>query len=146
VQNISWYLSDKKSLITASKDIPELMNPVKFKTLLNKPVWSTQSQIDKLDITTIFSLDTSVGVELSDAEKTELKKIVDNTDMPITEKTISAIQKSLKTADKLLDTRKKVKTKASEWVDKIASVLDINIPFLGNLGEMIGMKFPTDIL
>jgi len=148
VQNLTWYLSDKKSTITASENIPELMNPVKFKTLLNKPVWSTQAQIDKLDITTLLSLDTSTGVELSDADKVELKKIVDSDAISgvITEKTITAIQKSLTTADKLLDTREKVKTKASDLISTIAWVLDINIPFLGNLGEMIGMDFPTDML
>jgi hypothetical protein len=64
----------------------------------------------------------------------------------ITIKSIEAIQKSLKTADKLLDTRGKFKTKASELMDKIASFLDIDIPFFGNLGELTGMKFPDDFL
>ncbi|MCX6824316.1 MAG: GDSL-type esterase/lipase family protein [candidate division SR1 bacterium] len=148
VQNITWYLSDKKNTIIASENIPELMNPVKFKTLLNKPVWSTQAQIDKLDITTILSLDTSTGVELSTEDKAALKKIVDNDAVSgvITKKTITAIQNSLITADNLLDMRVKVKTKASDLMNTIAGVLDINIPFFGNFGEMIGMKFPADIL
>jgi len=98
------------------------MNPVKFKTLLNKPVWSTQAQIDKLDITTILSLNTSTGVELSTEDKAALKKIVDNDAVSgvITEKTITAIQNSLITADNLLDMRVKVKTKASDLMDTIA--------------------------
>ena len=146
VQNITRYLSDKKSVIAASKSIPELMNPVKFKKLLNNPAWSNQVQIDKLDITKILTFDATTGVELSDADKAELKKIIDNANMPITEKTIASIQKSLKSADKILDSRGKFKDKASDLVDKIAWILDINIPFLGNLGEMMWMKFPTDIL
>ncbi|MEI6117967.1 MAG: hypothetical protein WCP92_01595 [bacterium] len=98
------------------------MNPVKFKTLLNKSVWSIQTQIDKLDITTILSLDTSTGVELSIEDKVALKKIVNNDAVSgvITEKTITAIQSSLNTADKLLDTREKVKTKASDLISTIA--------------------------
>jgi len=96
------------------------MNPVKFKKLLNNPAWSNQVQIDKLDITKILTFDATTGVELSDADKAELKKIVDNANMPITEKTIASIQKSLKSADKILDSRGKFKDKASDLVDKIA--------------------------
>jgi len=96
------------------------MNPVKFKKLLNNPAWSNQVQIDKLDITKILTFDATTGVELSDADKAELKKIIDNANMPITEKTIASIQKSLKSADKILDSRGKFKDKASDLVDKIA--------------------------
>jgi len=96
------------------------MNPVKFKKLLSNPAWSNQVQIDKLDITKILTFDATTGVELSDADKAELKKIIDNANMPITEKTIASIQKSLKSADKILDSRGKFKDKASDLVDKIA--------------------------
>jgi len=96
------------------------MNPVKFKKLLNNPAWSNQVQIDKLDITKILTFDATTGVELSDADKAELKKIIDNANMPITEKTIASIQKSLKSADKILNSRGKFKDKASDLVDKIA--------------------------
>lgn len=146
VQNITRYLADKKSVITAWTNIPELMNPAKFKLLLNKPVWSNQAQIDKLDITKLLTLDSKTSVELTDKEKEDLKKIVNNPKIPITKETIASIEKSLKTADKLLDTRGKFKDKASDLVDKIASFLDIDIPFFGNLGEMIWMEFPTDLL
>jgi hypothetical protein len=64
VQNITWFLSDKKNIITANKNIPELINPAQFKTLLNKPVWSNQAQIDKLDIATILTLNSSTAVDI----------------------------------------------------------------------------------
>ena len=145
VQNITWYLSDKKSIINNSKSIPELMNPAKFKTLLEKSIRSNQKEIDKLDIKTILSIDSTIGIDLSNDEKKALKDIVNNDKIPITAKTIESIQKSLKTADKLLDTREKFQDKASDLVTTISGVLDINIPFFWNLGEMMGMKFPTDI-
>ncbi len=146
VQNLTWYLSDKKNIITESKNIPELMNPYKFKELLAQKTWSTQTQIDKLDINKVLTLDSTTGVELSEDEKAKFKKIVDNDNMPITKKTIESIQKSLKTADKLLDSRGKLNTNATELVDKIASFLNIDIPFFWNLGELMEMDFPTDIL
>ena len=147
VQNLTWYLADKKNTIIASKNIPELMNPTQFKTLLGKPVRSNQAQIDKLDITTVLTLNSNNPVDIHLWEE-DLKKIVNDDKIAkvITPETIQSIQKSLKTADTLLENRWKFKDKASVLVDKIASVMDINIPFLGNLGEMIGMKFPTDIL
>jgi len=148
VQNITRFLSDKKSIITTAKNIPELENPYKFEQLLVKnDTRSDQTKIDKLDITKILTLDNKTAVDVADWED-KLKGIVNNDKLKdaITKESIESIQKSLKTADKLLDTREKFKTKASEMMDKIASVLDINIPFLGNLGEMIGMKFPADIL
>lgn len=146
VQNLTWFLADKKSSITASDNIPELMNPAKFKALLSKPVWSNQVQIDKLDITKVLTLDATASNEMSDKEKADLQKIVNNPNIPITKETIASIDKSLLTADKLLETRGNIKSKASDLVDKIASVLNIDIPFFGNLGEMIGMEFPTDLL
>ena len=122
------------------------MNPAKFKTLLEKPIRSNQKELDKLDINTILSIDSTTGVDLSDDEIRALKNIVDNDKIPITAKIIESIQKSLKTADKLLDTREKFQDKASDLLTTISGVLDINIPFFGNLGEIAGMKFPTDIL
>ncbi len=147
VQNLTWYLSDKKNIIIGSKNIPELMNPHQFKLLLNKPVRSNQAQIDTLDIANVLTLNSSTAFDVH-AWEDEFKKIVNSDKISdvITEKTITAIQKSLKTADSLLDTRGKFKDKASELIDKIAGFLDINIPFFGNLGEMVDMKFPTDIL
>ncbi len=147
VQNLTWYLADKKNIIVASKNIPELINPNKFKELLSKPVRSNQAQIDKLDITTLLTLNSKDPVDIHQWEE-DLKKIVNNDKIAgvITPETISSIQKSLVTADKLLNDRWKFKEKASDMIDKIASVLDINIPFFGNLGELAGMKFPTDIL
>lgn len=147
VQNLVWYISDKKSSLGIIDTIPELINPSKFTTLLKNPVWSNQAQIDKFNITTILTLNSSSKVDVH-AWDDQLKAIVNNPALAavITEKTIPAIQKSLKTADKLLDNRGKFQDKATVLVDKIAGFLDINIPFLWNLGEMLGMKFPTDIL
>jgi len=51
-----------------------------------------------------------------------LKKII-NSDVitgVITKETIASIEKSLKTADKLLDTRGKFQDKATDLIDKIA--------------------------
>lgn len=147
VQNLTWYLSDKKSTITHIENIPELMNPNQFKLLLSNPVWSVQTQIDALDISKILTLNSSTAVDIH-AWENELKNIINNDAITgvITEKTIQAIQKSLQTADKLLDTRGKIKSKASTLVDTIAWFLDINIPFLGNLWELAGLEFPTDVL
>lgn len=147
VQNITRYLSDKKNIIDQSDNIVELINPNQFKLLLHNPVWSNQAQINKLDITTLLTLHSTTPVDIH-ADDEELKKIVNNDALlgVITEKTIPAIQKSLKTADKLLDSRGKFKTKTSDLIDTIAWFLDIDIPFLWNLGEMIWMEFPTDIL
>jgi len=147
VQNMTWYLADKKNVIIQSKNIPELMNPVQFKALLSKPIWSNQAQIDTLDITTILTLNSSTAVDIH-AWEDELKNIINNDAITgvITEKTITAIEKSLDTADKLLDKREKFQDKTTDLIDKIAWFLDINIPFLWNLGELAGMDFPTDIL
>lgn len=147
IQNLTWYLSDKKSSITQSQNIPELIDPLQFKELLKNNVWSSQVQIDKIDITTLLTLDSSTVVDIHAGEN-ELKKIINNDAISgvITEKTIQTIEKSLKTADKLLETRGIFKNNASDLIGSIAWFLDINIPFFGNLGEMIGMEFPTDIL
>ena len=147
VQNLTWYLSDKKNSIIQSENIPELMNPNQFKILLSNPVWSHQVQIDKLDISTLLTLNSTTPIDIH-AWEDELKKIVNNDTISgvITKETITSIQKSLTSADKILDTRWKFKDKSSDLISKIAGVLDIDIPFLGNLWEMIGMEFPTDIL
>jgi len=148
VQNITRYLSDKKNIIIASKNIPKLMNPAKFKTLLNDPVWANQTQIDKLDINTILTLNSSnTAVDVKEGEN-ELKKIVNNPEIEkaITEKSITAIQKSLKSADKLLDNRAKFQDKATTLLDKVGGILGMDIPWLGTLGSLIWMEFPADIL
>ncbi|MCX6824821.1 MAG: hypothetical protein NTY80_01230 [candidate division SR1 bacterium] len=146
VQNLTWYLSDKKNIITSTENIPELTNPNQFKNLLNKNIWSDQKQIDKIDITTLLTLNSSKLVDIHSGED-ELKKIINNDKISgvITKKSIAAIEKSLNAADDVLDTRGEYKNKSSELVDKIAGFLDITIPFFGNLGEMIGMSFPTDV-
>ena len=146
VQNMTWYLADKKNIITQSKNIPELMNPVQFKALLSKPIWSNQVQIDKLDITTILTLNSSTEVNIH-AWEDELKKIINDDAITgvITEKTIAAIESSLNTADNLLDKRENFQDKTTDLIGKIAWFLDINIPGFGNIGELADMKFPTDI-
>lgn len=147
VQNLTWYLSDKKNSIIQSENIPELIDPNQFRILLTNPVWSNQTQIDKIDISTLLTLHSTTPIDIH-AWEDELKKIVNNDSISsvITKETISSIQKSLTTADKLLDTRDIFQDKASWLVTTIASFLDIDIPFLGNLGETLGMEFPTDIL
>ena len=146
VQNLTRWLSDHSNTITTSDNIPELIDPNQFRKLLNQPVWSYPKQITTLDISKILTLhSSSVDIHAGEAE---LKKIIDNEQISsvITEGTISSIQKSLGTADKLLDTRGNIKDKATGMIDKISWLLDIDIPFLGNLGELMGMKFPTDFL
>lgn len=148
IQNITWYLADKKNIITTSKNIPELENPYLFKTkFLDKIEWSNQAQIDKLDINTLFTLHSTNPVDIQLWEE-ELKKIVNDNKIAgvITPETIGAIQKSLTTADKLLTTRGEFKNQSTELVDKISEVLHINIPFLWNLWELAWLEFPTDIL
>ncbi len=144
VQNITWYLSGKKNIITTSDNIPELMNPYKFKELLLQPVWSNQAAINKLDITKILSIDSTNGVDITAEEKQKIQEIINK--VPLTEKSVKSIQKSLTTADKLLDNRGKFTNKAIYFVDKISSLLNINIPLLWNLGELIGFDFPTDAI
>jgi hypothetical protein len=120
VQNLTWYISEKKNIINQSENIPQLIDPNQFKNLLQKDIWSNQTLIDKLDITTILTLQSPTVVDIHAGED-ELKKIL-NTDAlsdVITEKSISAIQKSLITADRLLDTRGKFKDKASDFADKL---------------------------
>jgi|GEM_PF-2553721 len=115
------------------------MNPAKFKTLLNDPVWANQTQIDKLDINTILTLNSSnTAVDVKEGEN-ELKKIVNNPEIEkaITEKSITAIQKSLKSADKLLDNRAKFQDKATTLLDKVGGILGMDIPWLGTLGSLI---------
>ncbi len=147
VQNMTWYLSDKKNIILASKNIPELIDPNQCKELLKKNIWSTQVQVDAIDITTLLTLHSSQAIDIH-AGESELKKIVNNDALSdsITEKTLLSLEKSLKTADTLFETRGKFKDKASDLVSTIAWLLDITLPFLWNIGEMIGMEFPTDIL
>ena len=148
VQNLTRYLADKKNIITTAKNIPELEDPYLFKTkLLSNPIWSNQVQIDKVDIATLLTLNSKDPVDITESKK-KLREIVDdeNISKVITKETIGSIEKSLKTADKLLDSRGKFKDKASDLVDKIAWFLDIEIPFLGNLGDLTWMKFPTDVL
>lgn len=144
VQNITRYLSGKKNIITASDSIPELMNPYKFKDLLNKTIRSNQATIDQIDISTILSIDSTDGVDMTTEEKAKIQAIIDK--VPLTEKSVKSIQKSLKTADKLLDNREKLTGKATDLVDKLSSFFDINIPLLGNVGELLGFDFPTDAI
>lgn len=147
VQNLTWYLADKKNIITTSKNILELENPNEFKKLLSRSEWSNQAQIDKLDIHTLLTLNSTTPVNIQSWEE-ELKKIVNDDKIAsvITPETITAIQKSLTTTDKLLTTRGEFKNQSTELVDKISEVLHINIPFLWNLWELAWLEFPTDIL
>lgn len=147
VQNITWYLSDKKDSIINIKNIPELMNPLKFKELLKNKLWSNPAQLDTIDIGTLLTLDVTDPIDIH-AGDDELRKIVNNDAIlwVITKETITSIQNSLKTADNLLDSRQKFTSKTSDLISTIAWFLDIDLPFLWNVGEMMGMKFPTDIL
>jgi hypothetical protein len=120
------------------------MNPYKFKDLLNKTIRSNQATIDQIDISTILSIDSTDGVDMTTEEKAKIQAIIDK--VPLTEKSVKSIQKSLKTADKLLDNRKKLTGKATDLVDKLSSFFDINIPLLGNVGELLGFDFPTDAI
>jgi len=98
------------------------MNPYNFKELLNKECWSTQVSIDKLDINKILTLDSPTATVDFEANKDKLFEIVnaDVMNTVITEKSITSIQKSLKTADKLLDSRGKFSDKAMDLVDKLS--------------------------
>ncbi|MEI6773669.1 MAG: hypothetical protein WCL18_02350 [bacterium] len=53
------------------------MNPNQLKKLLSNPVWSNQAQIDKLDITTLLTLNSPTAVDIHMGED-ELKNIVNN--------------------------------------------------------------------
>jgi len=147
IQNITRYLSDHKNIIIQNNSIPELMNPYNFKELLNKEYWSNQVLINKLDINQILTLDATTSVDF-EVNKDKLLEIVNSDVMNtvITEKSITSIQKSLKTADNLLDSRGKFSDKATELVDKLSGLFDISLPLLGNLWDLLGMDFPTDIL
>ncbi len=147
IQNLTWYLSDKKNIITESKNIPELMNPYIFKELLKQDVRSDQKKIDKLDINKILTLYSDKIVDVNE-NNDKLTAIANDPAMKnvITKESIKAIQKSLISADILLDHRWTLSSKATELIDKIASFLDIDIPFLWNLGELVGIDFPADIL
>ncbi|MEI7558038.1 MAG: hypothetical protein WCJ45_04360 [bacterium] len=73
-----------------------------------------------MEISKILTLhSSSVDIHAGEAE---LKKIIDNEQISsvITDGTISSIQKSLGTADKLLDTRGNIKDKATGMIDKIS--------------------------
>ena len=147
VQNLTRYLSDKKNTIIQSQNIPQLIDPYQFKLLLSNPIWSNQAQIDKLDISTLLTLNSSTPVDIH-AWESELKKIINNENISnvITDTTISAMQKALTAAEKLLDSRGKFQDTTSDLVDNIAWFLNINIPFFGNLWELVWVDFPTDIL
>jgi hypothetical protein len=110
------------------------MNPYNFKELLNKEYWSNQVLINKLDINQILTLDATTSVDF-EVNKDKLLEIVNSDVMNtvITEKSITSIQKSLKTADNLLDSRGKFSDKATELVDKLSGLFDISLPLLGNL-------------
>lgn len=147
VQNMTRYMADHKQQLAKNLNIPQLMNPLQCKKLLDSPVRSNQIQLKNLDISSILTLDSQNTLDIHAGED-ELKNIV-NSDMMewvITEKTIWSIQKALKSADKLLDTRGKFSDTATQLVDKIASFLNIQLPFFGNLGELADIDFPTKML
>lgn len=147
VQNMTRYMADHTHILANTPTIPQLMNPLQCKKLLDSPVRSNQIQLKNLDISTILTLDSQSALDIHAGED-ELKNIVnsDVIEWVITEKTIWSIQKALKSADKLLDTRGKFSDTATELVDKIASFLNIELPFLGNLWELAGVDFPTKML
>lgn len=157
VQNISWFLADNKHIITEYTNIPKLMNPYKFKELLTKPetARSDQKILDTLDIKTILDLGSTDWLVLNDEEKAKLKEIVTNKttgattinwEILITETSVASIQKSLKTADNLLDKREKINDNVTWFIDKLTPLLDLKIPLLWDLGTLIWVDFPTDIL
>lgn len=88
--------------------------------------------------------------ELTPAEKIEgiqdLKKIADNPNMPIDEKTIVSIQKALPNAQKFLEKRGEYKNKAVEIMDKVWSILDINLFGLWTIGSLLWFNSPSDLL
>jgi len=154
VQNITWFLEDNKSSIMRENNVPELTNPVAFKTLLTTgDTRSNKTTMAALKVGDVLTLGSKTAVNY-DENNDKLKAIVSPTDAAskakldwaITLKSINAIQKALKSADKLLDKRLTYKTKAVDLVDKIAWFLKIDIPFLGNLWDLVWAEFPTDLI
>lgn len=152
VQNISQYLNINKSKLLNQTAIPELSNPYKFMKLLQNDVWKDMDALYSLDVSTIFTLDSTKWVLLSDEEKKLMWEIVNNNGMNsvITEKSIAAIEKSLNTANNVLDKRVVFKGTASSLFETIFSSFDsissISLPLLWSVGDLLWFDWPIDIL
>ncbi len=151
VQNITQYLNINKNKIPQQAIIPELNNPYKFMKLLEHDRWKNMNDLYTLDISTVLTLDSSEWVCMSDEEKKLLWDISNNEKMNtvITAKSIAAIEKSLVTAQNVLDKRAGFKDTASSLFETIFSKFDfissINIPFLWSLWALIGVDWPIQL-
>lgn len=152
VQNISQYLNIHKSKLLNQTAIPELSNPYKFMKLLQNDVWKNMDTLYTLDVSTILTLDSTEWVLMSDEEKKLMWDIANNDGMNnvITAKSIAAIEKSLTTANNVLDKRAGFKDTASSLFETIFSKFDsissISLPFLWNVWELLWFEWPIDIL
>jgi len=131
--------------------VPQLVNPYKYKELLDNPVRNTTKDFDKPETLALFTLHTTEWNQLLDDEKKKLKDIVNNPQLKINEQTITNMEKALNTADKFLDKRSfrqdafmgifdKIRGPLSLFFGKGKNVLPSSILWTGLLATALGVS------
>ncbi len=142
---ISRYCGEGKTLGDGNK-VDKLANANEFRKLLyNSLWWDSTALLSKTPEDFGLTVgDAAVG-NLSNADKAELKKIVDDEKMPINKKTIEAIMKSLPTAQKFLEKRAGYKDKAVDIMWALTSIFDKKVFWFGTIGSIIGIQNPLEL-
>lgn len=139
------YCGEWKELGDGTK-VDKLANANEFRKLLSISTWGDDAALLKKtpkDLwLTVSDKETAV---MSDADKAELKKIADNTNMPINAKTVKAIMAALPTAQSFLEKRAWYKNQAVDLMSTVSWFLDINIFGLGSLWSIIWITNPVNI-
>jgi len=123
VQNFTQFVKINKTFFTSSQNIPEIMNPAKFKAIVTNPLWADYQNIYKQENLNLFTKDKAEGVTMSPEEESALKAIASKAGLTLNDKTIQSLEKSLDVADKVLDIR-------STWQTKLMNMLDVELPLV----------------
>lgn len=145
VSFLTRYCGEGKALGDGTK-VEKLANANEFRKLLNNEMRSDPTLLlSKTPEDFWLTISDEVVGEMSDADKDELKKIVDDENMPINAKTVKAIMASLPTAQKFLEKRWWYKNNAVEIMWSFSSLLDKNVFWFGTIGSIIGIQNPMEL-
>lgn len=120
-------------------NIPQLVNPCKYRELLNNPVRSTTKDFDKPETLALFALHTTEWGQVSAEEKQKLQDIIKKLPVTLNEQTLANMEKALTTTDKFLDKRSVFQNMFMGIFEKIKGPLSL---LFGKGKNML----PSDIL
>lgn len=142
---ISRYSGEWKELGDGSQ-VQKLSNPNDFRKLLTDVAWTDDTLLlskTPKDLWLIVSNE-KIG-DMSEQDKIDLKKIVDNDKMPINKKSIEVIMASLPIAQNFLEKRSWYKNQAVDLMATVWWFLDINVFGFWSLWSIIWIQNPMEL-